>query len=61
MFPADYSQGEKDTPKVKVNMIITLNSNNKIYGLDDRGGLWVLEPDSVPLTWKFLLDSPEAP
>jgi len=48
-------------PKVKVNMIITLNSNNKIYGLDDRGGLWVLEPDSVPLTWKFLLDSPEAP
>jgi hypothetical protein len=47
--------------KVKVNMIITLNSNNKIYGLDADGRLWVLEPDSVPLMWKFLLDSPEVP
>lgn len=44
--------------KMTIVSIITLNSNNKIYGIDADGGLWVLEPDaSVPL-WKYLLDSP---
>jgi hypothetical protein len=39
-------------------VMVTLNTNNKIYGLDNEGRLWILEPDSIPLKWKLLLLSP---
>ena len=47
--------------KAKMKSIITIPTNNKIYGLDEQGNLWVCEPDGKPPKWIYLQTDPELP